>query len=76
MHEVGGWTRGGKAGPQGRAARQGRRRRAETGEVQVETKAPSSERQVWHHGAATPLNEQFTRLQHQQSPDIRRVAGY
>ena len=29
-------------------------------EVQVETRAPSSERQVWHRGAATPLNEQFT----------------
>ena len=42
----------------------------------METRAPSSERQVWHHGAATPLNEQFTRFQHQQSPDIRRVAGY
>ena len=36
------------------------------GEVQVETRAPPSERQVWHHGAATPHNEQFTRFQHQQ----------
>ena len=27
-----------------------------TGEVQVETRAPSSERQVWHHGAAALLD--------------------
>jgi len=51
---------------QGRDERGGAGRRAEKGEVQVETRAPSSERQVWHHGAATPLNEQFTRFQHQQ----------
>ena len=29
------------------------------GEVQVETREPSSERQVWHHGAAVPLSTQF-----------------
>ena len=51
------------------------------GEVQVETRAPSSERQVWHHGAAAPLNEQFTHFSisaiskamiYGASPGIRR----
>ena len=34
----------------------------------METRAPSSERQVWHHGAAAPLNAQFTPFQHESLP--------
>ena len=69
----------GGAGP-----RRARRHRAEMSEEAQgrDGRGPSGDESTieraagWHHGAATPLNEQFTRFQHQQSPDIRRVAGY